>query len=443
MKKKNILVAALALSLSWNSSILAEEFSAHSVFLKAFDLVEKANSSDAALLHIQAQQLKEEAFSLLLKIQKNSPDWERDAIAILMNQCQEEKAQILTQEPQPQEKKWEYSPSFIQEPINNSIAQEKSDYKFLDEIQLSSIVPLENATHFEWAKHYLNTQKYDLAIEQLNIAIAESPSTDQFYYYKGIAFEKMGKSIEANEEYRNALFLNKDFYQAYVKLGLHAFKLHRYEEAIASFAKAAELKPEAAQNYYNLGASYAKLKNFDKAQDFLLQAIKHKAEYPIALQSLAFLYLRQKDKEKCLQTLEKVVALGSQEPLVFNNLGNLYLESGQIKAAMDCFETALNLDKGNALACNNLGMTYSLMGKYEEAIEWGQKAIEISPEFSVAHFNLGSTYYRKKEFIFAEKHLLKTLELIKATSPLYDKTKQLLKEANRLSTQSSEQHNTA
>ncbi len=68
-----------------------------------------------------------------------------------------------------------------------------------------------------------------------------------------------------------AVFLKKDYSEAYLNLGVCYYKINNLQKSKMTFEKAKELDPEYATAYFNLGIIYEKLnqttsaiKNYEK-----------------------------------------------------------------------------------------------------------------------------------------------------------------------------------
>ena len=82
---------------------------------------------------------------------------------------------------------------------------------------------------------------HEAAILDYNQAILINPNNPKAYYNRGLAYNRLGKSLQAVEDYSKAIQFNLNFADAYHNRGVTQFKLEEQEKGIADLIKAAEL----------------------------------------------------------------------------------------------------------------------------------------------------------------------------------------------------------
>ncbi len=469
MKKLTLLFITLTLLIQ--PKLVLAELSAQDLYINAYAGLERIEANPSNLSKEEFEQIQEAALNTLHKLRGKFPDWESETVLILKKSLElkewtevvVKKEDIVKEQPASTFDEESFYQAkleqnrlqallYLAEQKNQALSQEVQSKstritKLKEEQRVAplasqtslnnfpSIVKKDQAdnpkTNFFLGMKLMQEGAFDKAIDSFKKSIAQSPSTPEIYYYKGIALEKLGRKLEAIEEYKNAFFLNQDYYEPSVKLGLHLFAQRQFDQALKYFSKTVEFQPKEAINHYNLGATYAKLKQFANAQISFEKALVLNSNYFLAHRSLGNLFLIQDNKKEGKQHLEMALALNEKDSVIWNTLGNLYLEKGEIKKAIAALEKSLSLEQSNALACNNLAILYSQTGKYKLAIEWGKKAVSLSPEFALAHYNLGSACYRDQNYSLAQKHLKEALNSFDQTSPFLQKAKKMLRAAEK------------
>lgn len=77
---------------------------------------------------------------------------------------------------------------------------------------------------------------------------------------------------EAFEEYRRALEIDPDLYQAHINIGNLYHRTGRYNEAIANYLEALEIRPDSVLAYYNLYTAQSESFRFKEANESLERA---------------------------------------------------------------------------------------------------------------------------------------------------------------------------
>lgn len=145
-----------------------------------------------------------------------------------------------------------------------------------------------------WGSAHALMGDYELAIENRNKAAETDPENYLAYYYWGMdlyswarLYDNLGDFDEATKKYREsiskyrqAIYINPKYSDAYYRLGVGLETLGVNEEAIKRFEKAIELDPRHPYAYNNLGYALERLGKYNLAIDKYKEAIRLNATYP-------------------------------------------------------------------------------------------------------------------------------------------------------------------
>jgi tetratricopeptide (TPR) repeat protein len=134
-----------------------------------------------------------------------------------------------------------------------------------------------NFTAVEWfekGKTSFVSGDYKNAIDYLTKAIELDPKSSRAYYYRGIAYGKLGNDQQAIKDFDKAIELNPKYSMAYNGRGIAYGNLGDYKQAIEDYNKAIELNPKYAHAYYDRGLAYDKLGNYKQAIEDYGKAIE-------------------------------------------------------------------------------------------------------------------------------------------------------------------------
>jgi Tfp pilus assembly protein PilF len=198
---------------------------------------------------------------------------------------------------------------------------------------------------------FLNTDQFDKAIEDFDIAISLEPYFSDAFLNRGNAFEKIGKFDKAIENFDKAIALRPS-YEAYFNRGMTFEKMGLPDKAIADYDSAIALKPSRYEAYYAGGRLYGKTGLFDKSIEYFNKYIAINPNHAESYNNrgLSYVYIGRDDR--ALEDFNKAIALDQNIAVTYRNRGNLYLRMGNKEFAHSDFQKACDL--GDEKGCNAL-----------------------------------------------------------------------------------------
>jgi len=121
---------------------------------------------------------------------------------------------------------------------------------------------------------YFNLMMYDKAEEILQKAKKYIVDVNT-YNNLGLLYSRLKKYLKAEEEFKQAIYLNPKFDKTYYDLGYLYFIQERYDDTIEQWNKILEIEPNFPNKYIifnNLGIVYNKKEMPDEALEYFLQA---------------------------------------------------------------------------------------------------------------------------------------------------------------------------
>jgi predicted O-linked N-acetylglucosamine transferase (SPINDLY family) len=188
---------------------------------------------------------------------------------------------------------------------------------------------------------------------------------------------RTGDFRQAEQIYRQLLWLRPDSADMHFNLGLALKQQGRLAEAAASYREALRLRSDDAEAHNNLGTTLALLGQPDAARAHLERALHCDPSYAAA----------------------------------HNNLGKLLDDQGQAAAALLHFRRAVALRPDYAEAHYNLAATLDRRGWRGEAAASYREAVRLRPDFAAAHNNLGNLLRQQRQLDDALMHLREALRL--------------------------------
>lgn len=253
-------------------------------------------------------------------------------------------------------------------------------------------------------------------IEQCNKAIRINPLFPDAYYNLAEAYSQLGQDREAIQAYKQAIELKPDYAQAYSGLGVVYSKIGLFTEAVQICEKALKIDSANSLIFYHLGIVYEKIGRYQEAVDVNRKAIRIRTDYADAYNNLGVALGRLGRYQEAVDAFNQAIKIKPDYAEVYSNLGFAYHQLGRNAEAIEACLQAIEINPTGASAAsayNNLGTFYGRLGRYQESIQAFEQAIKIKPDFADAHSGLGFSYLKSGDKASA----LKQYEILKSLDP--------------------------
>jgi tetratricopeptide (TPR) repeat protein len=224
----------------------------------------------------------------------------------------------------------------------------------------------------------LKESHFEQALEDLTTAEHDNPHDAPIRNLRGIALAQLGKTSEAEAEYREAIRLEPKFEDAWRNLGFLLWTGHRPGEAREKMLQAIALSPEDSFAHYYLGCLELEAQEYaDGFRELKISRIT----WP-------------NDPGFLIQAARGYVALGQQEEArkILRQVSAQHLRGAEaaqvasLQIAIRDYDGALELltttgkrgtSKETGWAQFDLALSYLLSGNYEQAVEHSRRYIEL------------------------------------------------------------------
>jgi tetratricopeptide (TPR) repeat protein len=233
---------------------------------------------------------------------------------------------------------------------------------------------------------YNSTGRYEKALEQLQRASALEPDDVPTLGELAEAYDKLGKTTEAESAYKKAIELRPHYWAVYNWLGFFYYGHARYADAAEMFHKVTEISPENARGYSNLGGVYLMEGKYNES----ISALRRSAELQPSKDAYvnlgaAYYYLR--DYPAAIEAFKSAQKLDERYFLAWGNLGDaLYWSASRRGEAAAAYKTAIHLAR-NELAVNaedpvitaSIAEYSAMLGDRQTAEQYTDRALQIDP----------------------------------------------------------------
>ncbi len=156
---------------------------------------------------------------------------------------------------------------------------------------------------------YLDTSRFDPAIQQFERALMINKNYPKAFYYIGkAAFMKgdLQKALDAALAERRA---NPNIVESYLLAAEVYMVTRKYTQCTTEYQQAIKIKPQGGDNYVKLARCYRLSGSYDVAQSMLDIAAEKESGYAELYKERGALYQVQGEKEAALKAYEKYLAL--------------------------------------------------------------------------------------------------------------------------------------
>jgi len=232
----------------------------------------------------------------------------------------------------------------------------------------------------------------DLALEHLEIVLAEEPENSKALILKGNAHLLEGDEKQAREAFEKAAKASPSDPAALYQLATLNRLQHRYDDALVQLDQILQLEPGNVQALGAKVSVYMAQKQPHKALSFLDQKLReHESNARLAavlFQMRGTLLFSQKEYKQSEADFKEALELDPELMQPYFSLARLYQVQGETEKAIAQYQALLDKQPELILAYMALGVLYQSQMKRAEARASFEKALEVNPDFAPAANNL-------------------------------------------------------
>lgn len=156
---------------------------------------------------------------------------------------------------------------------------------------------------------FFRSKRYSLALFVFSELLSKHPDDPQIYFIMGDIYMKIKNYLRAKELFERGLSIKEDKI-IWNKLGLCNFEIGAIEDAKSAFEKAIAMDKDFWPAYMNLGLIYKRKSDFENSAKMYQKALELKGDNPDIIYNLANLYetyasYTRATPQKALENIEK------------------------------------------------------------------------------------------------------------------------------------------
>ena len=222
-------------------------------------------------------------------------------------------------------------------------------------------------------------KEWNYAESQFRRALRIAPDHYQARYLLAEALCQCDRFQEAEDELTQAIKLRPKTDTAWRLRGLARIELKKEEEAIADCQKSVELKGDFS-NYLSLGMAYTAAKKFVEAGEALGKAAKMDPKNAAVNESVGECMLEQGRLEEARDAFRAAVKADSRDGAAYAKLAEVTEKLGDFKEALVHYTRAGFLEPKNAKYRVDAARVAIADGDFSGAIISYQEAVKLDPE---------------------------------------------------------------
>jgi eukaryotic-like serine/threonine-protein kinase len=251
--------------------------------------------------------------------------------------------------------------------------------------------PNQPMVRYALALIYQGTGRRTEAIDELQKAIVQQPSSDELHRLLGRVYADEGQIDQAVGEFLTAIRLRPGFWENYRALGLAYYDAGRYQDAISALTRLTELQPDNASGFQMLGTSYHAIGDLPRAVENYGRANALKPSFA-AWSNIGTIRYQQRQFAEAASAYRESIRLRPNEPAQFRNLGDALTRLGDKEGARTAYQTAikesearLKVERGDQRTLALEAVCYAKLGDHARARAAIEKALAIGASGDVLY----------------------------------------------------------
>ena len=246
---------------------------------------------------------------------------------------------------------------------------------------------LNKAYFFYAGRSLLINDKYQDAIEVLNILLRVDSTASEGYFLRGIAKYNLDDLLGAEQDFTRAIEINPVYTIAFQYRAITRSRLGNYDDALHDFQEAIDLRPDHPGPYYSRGVTYLLSQQFEKAIADFTTFIRYDNKVSDAFLNRGTSYLYLKDTTRALEDYELAIRTNYFDPNGYNRRGSVYMTQKKYDLALEDFNKAIGYDSTFVPSYFNRALVYSNTSRPMQAIADFSKVISLDSTSALTYFN--------------------------------------------------------
>ena len=255
------------------------------------------------------------------------------------------------------------------------------------------------AAHGGLGAALFESERYEESLAALDRALvldSGAASAGKTALFAGRAARKLGRSREAEAQFRKAAALAPDSLEPLLELSGLLFGEDRAEEAEEYLRRARELRPNDPLTLHKVAEALRAAGRHQEAVAAYRNVMRSDPEFAHAHVGLAAALVDLQRYEEALESLARAASLETDPATTATShflAGRALKELGRMPEAAARFEQAIESDPGHAEALDHLALWRFQQRRYKDALDLYRAQSALKPDSVTTNANIGVTLY--------------------------------------------------
>ncbi len=217
---------------------------------------------------------------------------------------------------------------------------------------------------------WLEKNNFDLAMEDFNAAVKQSPKDATAYHARGNAWWYKGGDylLNAIDDYNKAIKIDSKYVDAYKSRAMVQMQRGEGKKAKEDCGRAIKLSPKDAEAYRFRADVYRKLeRNYDKAIEDYNKALELDPGQVATYNNRGITWDLKGDYDKAISDFSKAMALAPNKSLYIINRAASWHRAKEYDNAIADYTKAVEIDTNNVVAYRNRADAWEKKGDTKQA----------------------------------------------------------------------------
>lgn len=234
--------------------------------------------------------------------------------------------------------------------------------------------------YLDLAFEYENLEKYDLAIQTLEKALAVNPDNEGSLYEMGYCYEQSDRIPDCINFCIDFLNDHPYSFTAWYIMGNAYFQLEKFEQAITAYDFCTVIKESFSSAHFNRANSHVQLEQYDLAIEYYEKTLEHESPQGITHMYMAECFEKLDEDEKALLHYNKAIAMDEELADAWMGKAIVKDKMGMTSESIRFLKKAIELEEKNPEYWHILGEAHEKQSKFSEAKECYEMVVWLEPE---------------------------------------------------------------